>query len=171
MSIGPDSPATEGIRWLGKRFRSEVLPILSRLPAYGRLIYALVTEPSLPNADRTALLLAIGYQVSPVDLIPGFLPVIGQLDDLLVMLWGVRRAMAGVSVERADELLAGAGLTRAQIDADTQVVRGTLQRIGTGGTQAVSRGLRHVLKSGVRGGAFLGYFAYYLATGKRAKKE
>jgi len=31
--------------------------------------------------------LCIAYLLSPIDLIPDFLPVIGQLDDLLLLVW------------------------------------------------------------------------------------
>jgi uncharacterized membrane protein YkvA (DUF1232 family) len=36
--------------------------------------------------------IAIGYLVSPIQLIPNFIPVIGQLDDLAVLTVAVRYA-------------------------------------------------------------------------------
>lgn len=45
-----------------------------------------------PRCPRLAKLLALGvvaYALSPIDLIPDFLPVVGQLDDLLLVPLGV----------------------------------------------------------------------------------
>jgi len=34
------------------------------------------------------------YFIFPVDLVPDFIPVLGQLDDLAVVTWGVRKVRA-----------------------------------------------------------------------------
>lgn len=146
---------------LSRRLRQEVLPVFGRLPAYGKLIYLLGTDGTLPARDKTALLLAIGYQVSPVDLIPGFIPVIGQLDDFYVMLWGIRRTLDALPEERATAHLAAAGLTRAQLDADSDLVRRALQEIIAGGASAAGRGLWGLLKTGITASAYFYYLTLY----------
>lgn len=48
--------------------------------------YQLVLHhPDIPKLAKLLLWLAIGYVLLPFDLIPDFLPVIGQLDDLVIV--------------------------------------------------------------------------------------
>jgi uncharacterized membrane protein YkvA (DUF1232 family) len=47
-----------------------------------KLIYA---DPRTPRTAKILLWIAIVYALSPIDLIPDFIPVIGHLDDLIVL--------------------------------------------------------------------------------------
>lgn len=58
--------------------------LLRALPDIVRLITRLAGDPVLPRAAKIALAAAVLYLVSPVDLIPDFIPGLGALDDLLV---------------------------------------------------------------------------------------
>lgn len=46
-------------------------------------------DPRLPWTARLAALLVVAYALSPIDLIPDFIPVLGYLDDLLLLPLGV----------------------------------------------------------------------------------
>ena len=58
--------------------------LLRALPDVVRMIARLAVDPVLPKAAKIALAAAVLYLVSPIDLIPDFIPVLGYLDDLLV---------------------------------------------------------------------------------------
>jgi uncharacterized membrane protein YkvA (DUF1232 family) len=58
--------------------------LLRALPDIARTIVRLAADPVLPKAAKIALAAAVLYIVSPIDLIPDFIPVLGSLDDLLV---------------------------------------------------------------------------------------
>jgi len=54
-----------------------------------RLAAALVREPRIPVLVRTLPPALVLYLAMPLDIIPDFIPVIGHLDDVLVLLLGV----------------------------------------------------------------------------------
>ncbi|HWH23630.1 MAG TPA: YkvA family protein [Candidatus Limnocylindria bacterium] len=103
--------------------REEFGALLRRLPNYARLAWALANDPHLSRVRRAAVLAAAAYVVSPIDLLPGIVPVAGQLDDMLVALGAIRFALQGLKPEYRFQRLATAGLTAADIDADLQTTR------------------------------------------------
>ena len=56
-------------------------------------------HPAVPRRAKAALLVAILWTISPVDLIPEFLPVIGPLDDIVVIALAIRYAARAVPRE------------------------------------------------------------------------
>lgn len=50
-----------------------------------RLYRNILADPRTPRRTKLLLGLAVAYAVSPVDLIPDFIPVLGHLDDLVVV--------------------------------------------------------------------------------------
>ena len=55
------------------------------VPRLLKLIWALARDPRVPPRTKAVLVVLAGYLASPVDLIPDFLPGIGQLDDIAVI--------------------------------------------------------------------------------------
>ncbi|OFV83573.1 MAG: hypothetical protein A2W26_01495 [Acidobacteria bacterium RBG_16_64_8] len=56
------------------------------LPDMLRLMRRLAADRSLPRDVQMRLLLLLGYLAFPFDLIPDFIPVIGHLDDAVIIL-------------------------------------------------------------------------------------
>lgn len=48
-------------------------------------LYLAYRDPRTPWYARLAILCVVGYAVSPIDLIPDFIPVLGFVDDLLLL--------------------------------------------------------------------------------------
>ncbi|MGH2355644.1 MAG: YkvA family protein [Chloroflexota bacterium] len=96
---------------------------VSRLPRYAQLARALVADSEVPPARKAVLGAAIAYTVSPIDLVPGIIPVAGQLDDLTVLLLGLRQALAACPREVALAHLTQAGLSESTLDDDLQRVQ------------------------------------------------
>ena len=59
-----------------------LLPLASRAPLYGRLMWELVRDDRTPGGRKAMLAGALGYLVLGRDLVPGDFRVIGGLDDL-----------------------------------------------------------------------------------------
>ena len=80
---------------------------LELLPACVTTARRLRRHPDVPRRAEVALLVAIVWVLSPIDLIPEFLPVIGPLDDVVAVLLLLRYAAR--SVPRATLLEAWPG--------------------------------------------------------------
>ena len=50
-------------------------------------------DPRVPWIAKLVLVVVIGYALSPIDLIPDFIPVLGYLDDLLLLPLGIALAI------------------------------------------------------------------------------
>ncbi|MBI4242375.1 MAG: DUF1232 domain-containing protein [Candidatus Rokubacteria bacterium] len=59
--------------------------LLLLLPNLARLVFRLVKDARVPAATKLALLAAAAYLVSPVDLLPDFIPLVGFLDDMVLV--------------------------------------------------------------------------------------
>jgi uncharacterized membrane protein YkvA (DUF1232 family) len=68
------------------------------LPACVTAARRLRRDPGVPRRAKVALLVAVLWVVSPIDLIPEFLPVIGPLDDVVAVALLLR--YAGRSIAR-----------------------------------------------------------------------
>lgn len=71
--------------WLVKPGDLRVGDMVRLLPDLLRLFKRVATDRAVPKMVRVELLLLLGYLVSPIDLIPDFIPIIGFLDDAVVV--------------------------------------------------------------------------------------
>ena len=63
---------------------------LRLLPDVVRLVRRLAADRALPRGVRVRLWVLLVYLLSPIDLVPDFLPVIGYADDVVVVAWALR---------------------------------------------------------------------------------
>jgi uncharacterized membrane protein YkvA (DUF1232 family) len=68
---------------------------LRLLPDTLRLLRRLAADPAAPRGVRLRLWAVAAYLASPIDLIPDFLPGIGQADDLVLVIAVLRSALRG----------------------------------------------------------------------------
>ena len=76
---------------------------LRLLPDVIRLLRRLAADPNVPRGVRVRLLLLLAYLLSPIDLIPDFVPVLGYADDIIIVaiaLRSVTRRAGQDAVER-----------------------------------------------------------------------
>jgi uncharacterized membrane protein YkvA (DUF1232 family) len=72
------------------------IAMLDRLKTWARslkrdihAIYLAARDPRVPWYAKALALAVAGYALSPIDLIPDFIPVIGYLDDLIIVPIGI----------------------------------------------------------------------------------
>src|SRR2546423_3156740 len=96
----------------------EVVDLIRRLPTYIRLVWALLRDGRVP-AQQKLILAGIGaYLFFPLDLIPDFVPVLGQLDDLAVVLLGLDLFIRSAPQDLVDEHLAKIAQDKDQLRRD-----------------------------------------------------
>jgi uncharacterized membrane protein YkvA (DUF1232 family) len=99
------------------------LPVASRVPDYARLIGALVIDDRMPTDRKILLGAAAGYLVVGRDIIPDSVPLIGGLDDLVVVVLAVDLFLDGVPPELLQEKLDDLAIDRASFDRDIAQIR------------------------------------------------
>ncbi len=65
------------------------LPIVAELMNRLRLIWLLLKDERVPTMTKSVIPFSLMYLIWPVDIIADFIPVLGQLDDLGVLLLGM----------------------------------------------------------------------------------
>jgi uncharacterized membrane protein YkvA (DUF1232 family) len=110
-----------------------------RLPRYVFLGANLVRDDRVPGRVKAMLAVGGAYAISPIDLVPGIIPVAGQLDDLVVILLSLRAAIRACPPEVAAQHLSRAGLSESDFDTDLRAVRDTTVWLAQKGIHATSR--------------------------------
>ncbi|HQV04179.1 MAG TPA: DUF1232 domain-containing protein [Novosphingobium sp.] len=88
------------LRGWAKALRREVL-----------LLWLAARDPRVPLLPKLLAVFVAGYALSPIDLIPDFIPVLGLLDDLVLVPAGIWLTLRLLPVELLAELRTKAGQT------------------------------------------------------------
>jgi uncharacterized membrane protein YkvA (DUF1232 family) len=75
-------------------------------------IYLAARDPRVPWYAKALAVAVAGYALSPIDLIPDFIPILGYLDDLLIVPLGIWLAVSLIPADVLTEyraIAAGAG--------------------------------------------------------------
>lgn len=99
------------------------LPVASRIPTYSRLVVSLVLDDRVPASRKAMLAGAAGYLLVGRDLIPDYVPVLGGLDDLVVVVLAVDLFLDGIPDDLLEEKLDDLGIDRGSFDRDMAQVR------------------------------------------------
>ncbi|NNF64870.1 MAG: DUF1232 domain-containing protein [Acidimicrobiia bacterium] len=59
----------------------------------------MIRDPRVPRRRKLVAGVVMGYLVSPIDLIPDIVPVLGQADDVLLVAFAIRHLMEGAGDE------------------------------------------------------------------------
>lgn len=85
-----------------------------RLRAEALALYFAARDPRTPWYARLVVAGVVAYALSPIDLIPDFVPVLGYLDDLVLLPLGIALALRMIP---AEVMAAARDRARAELDA------------------------------------------------------
>lgn len=86
-----ESPAVGSPRRGAKR---TVMYYIRQLPQYLRLLGGLLTDRRVSMMDKLLVVGAIAYIVTPIDLIPDFIPFFGEVDDVYLLVLALQHLVA-----------------------------------------------------------------------------
>jgi uncharacterized membrane protein YkvA (DUF1232 family) len=104
------------------------LPLAGKAPVYLRLLWALVADPRVPASRKALLGLAGAYIVSPLDIIPEWIPLLGSVDDVAVMVLAVDLFLEGLPEGLVAEKLVELGIPPSELESDLARVRRVVPR-------------------------------------------
>ena len=99
------------------------MPVAARAPLYARLLWSLVVDSRTPVSRKALLAGALGYIALGRDVVSDSIPILGQLDDLVVVALATELFLDGLDESLLTEKLEEAGIPRAAYDEDVARVR------------------------------------------------
>jgi uncharacterized membrane protein YkvA (DUF1232 family) len=100
--------------------------LVIKLPTYARVVWGIMRDPRTPIGLKGMLAAALAYVVLPVDLIPDVIPILGQADDLTVLLLVLDLFIQNAPAEVRAEHTARAKDGTADLDRDLERLRGLM---------------------------------------------
>jgi uncharacterized membrane protein YkvA (DUF1232 family) len=94
-----------------------------KLPTYARVVWGILRDRRTPFYLKVLLGAGLAYLVTPLDLVPDALPLIGQADDLTVLLLVLDVFLANAPPEVREEHWERARTGAAQLDRDLERLR------------------------------------------------
>lgn len=156
-------PLLEGLK-------QNLAPVASRLPAYTRLLASLYRDPATSRRHRLWLAAGLGYSLSPIDLIPGLIPGLGQLDDLYAVLRALHRVLTQLPEERREAHLKAVGLEPGTLEEDLSRVRAAMGLLVRAGLRGAVRAVRWTARQAGRVGVAALRLGWRAARSLRSRK-
>ena len=85
----------------------EVIEYLLILPDFIALLVRLARDTRIDTAQKVMIGGIILYVVSPIDILPDFIPVLGMIDDLLLVVYGINTILNEIDPEIVKEHWSG----------------------------------------------------------------
>jgi uncharacterized membrane protein YkvA (DUF1232 family) len=85
LTFSERSILEQALRYRTQMPESSLKEKIRRLKTEVYALYLASKDPRVPWYAKVLMALTVGYAISPIDLIPDFIPVLGQLDDLIIV--------------------------------------------------------------------------------------
>lgn len=119
-------------------FRRSLLGTIRQIPNYLRLLGGLITDRRVSRMDKLLVAGALAYIIMPIDLLPDFVPFLGQVDDIYLVMLAIERLIAN----------AGAAVVAAHWHGPVSALsRANLQRVLVAASFFLPRRMKRRLRS------------------------
>ena len=115
----PESPSVGSPRASAKR---TIVSTVKELPNFLRLLGGLLTDRRVSNTDKLLVAGAIGYILLPMDLIPDYIPFLGEIDDLFLLVIALQRLIANAGRAVIEDHWMGDPRTLRSLDLERVLV-------------------------------------------------
>ena len=85
-------------------------------------IYCAARDPHVPWCAKALAICVAGYALSPIDLIPDFVPILGYMDDVIIVPFGILIVVKLIPPEIMAEHRALAAATQGRAVSHTAVI-------------------------------------------------
>lgn len=75
----------------------------SKLVYAALILYYTLQSDKVSKADKAIIIGALGYMISPLDVIPDAIPIAGLTDDLAVLLYVLKKVWTGIDPEIVEQ--------------------------------------------------------------------
>jgi uncharacterized membrane protein YkvA (DUF1232 family) len=89
---------------------------IRQLPNYLRLLFGLLTDRRVANVDKLLVVGAIAYIIAPIDLVPDFIPFLGEVDDIYLLVLALQRLISNAGSRVLLEHWAGEAVDLAELN-------------------------------------------------------
>lgn len=92
--VGGEEPLGPGDGPPRRGAKRTVIHYIRQLPHYLRLLFGLMTDPRVAAVDKLLVVGAIAYIVTPIDFLPDFIPFLGEVDDVYLLVMSLQRLIS-----------------------------------------------------------------------------
>jgi uncharacterized membrane protein YkvA (DUF1232 family) len=89
-----EAGSESGARSPRRGAKRTVLHYIRQLPSFVRLLFGLIRDPRVAMLDKLLVFGAVAYIIAPIDLIPDFIPFIGEVDDVYILVIALQRLIS-----------------------------------------------------------------------------
>jgi uncharacterized membrane protein YkvA (DUF1232 family) len=86
-----EAPVEDGVTSPRRGAKKNLMHYIRQLPNYLRLLVGLMTDPRVSGTDKLLVAGALAYIVMPFDFIPDFIPFLGEVDDVYLLVLALQR--------------------------------------------------------------------------------
>lgn len=99
-----------------------LMSTVKELPNFLRLLGGLLTDRRVSNTDKLLVAGAIAYIVMPMDFIPDYIPFLGEIDDLFVLVLALQRLIANAGRNVIQDHWMGDPVALKELDLEKMLV-------------------------------------------------